>query len=539
MQRPKRKYTISPKVLAANRANLLKANAVPKAIRYRPTDRRLAACRANLLKANAVPKAIRYQPTARRLAACRANLLKAQAVLKAAGEDSPAYGSCFRHGLYCLSLRRSLGLAGERGEEYEGHLSLFDRAFAPQDEEEKKLVRGMGETAWRRLRAWRGQAHWERRSLEYRLAEAARGPALSAESALDLAVEVLGIFFNHDESLKRALGQLNRRLERLSRLLLGKRCGRDPDFEFLAHPEPREVLLAGQPDAALHNPFLSPREVARRVEEKPLALPELRGWGGGKKPNLGDLFSDPGAGKALRYGLMRRWLRESRKSGAPSAEDFAAHLELFERVFLRPEAELHLNPDEDDKKLMRRVAVSILTSRRFLSEQAELKKLVRRLAEVAWERLGTFRRQAEQEARLLKQLLEHACRVEPSPGPPQNSQGTPDPQVMTAARTRDLAAQVLAVFWDDQPVLDAACQLQEQLEGAFYQLLRKRWGRNPKFECLRRQPERDETDFTLLDLLLDPHLGQGLEAAEKIVEGKEGDLPPPEGQPHRRARRRH
>ncbi len=49
--RPKRKYTATLKVLAANRANLLKANAVDKAIRFCATPKRLAACRRNLLKA--------------------------------------------------------------------------------------------------------------------------------------------------------------------------------------------------------------------------------------------------------------------------------------------------------------------------------------------------------------------------------------------------------------------------------------------------------------------------------------------------------
>ncbi|MGH9448102.1 MAG: hypothetical protein ACRD3O_20620, partial [Terriglobia bacterium] len=52
-QKPKRKYTLSEKALAASRRNLEKANAVPNAIRYRPTPRRQAACRENLLKAHA------------------------------------------------------------------------------------------------------------------------------------------------------------------------------------------------------------------------------------------------------------------------------------------------------------------------------------------------------------------------------------------------------------------------------------------------------------------------------------------------------
>jgi hypothetical protein len=36
--------------LAANRRNLKKANAAPKAIRHRSTPKRQAACRQNLLK---------------------------------------------------------------------------------------------------------------------------------------------------------------------------------------------------------------------------------------------------------------------------------------------------------------------------------------------------------------------------------------------------------------------------------------------------------------------------------------------------------
>ncbi len=51
--RPRRHYTVSAKVLEANRRNLEKARAVPKEIRYRRTERRRVACRQNLLKARA------------------------------------------------------------------------------------------------------------------------------------------------------------------------------------------------------------------------------------------------------------------------------------------------------------------------------------------------------------------------------------------------------------------------------------------------------------------------------------------------------
>src|SRR5437667_10501186 len=80
---PQRKYTVSPKVLAAARANLAKANAISKQVRYRPTPKRLIACRANLVKA-----------------------------LVALKDDQSAWAPRFRLGTHTASLRRILVLAG-------------------------------------------------------------------------------------------------------------------------------------------------------------------------------------------------------------------------------------------------------------------------------------------------------------------------------------------------------------------------------------------------------------------------------------------
>src|SRR2546428_1971512 len=152
---------------------------------YTVTAKVLAACRRNLEKANAVPKSHRYRPTPRRLAACRRNLAKAHATLRAAGNRSPAYGTSFRHGLYCVLLGRSLELAGESREDFREHLELFDHAFAPRDHEEARLVRAIAETAWRRLRAFRGQGRWERLAIQYRLAEAAGEARAGGPAARD------------------------------------------------------------------------------------------------------------------------------------------------------------------------------------------------------------------------------------------------------------------------------------------------------------------------------------------------------------------
>src|SRR5712691_4912306 len=219
---PRRNYTVTAKVLAACRRNLEKANAVPKSHRYRPTPRRLAACRRNLEKAHATLRT-----------ALQSSL---RAPGRAAGSRSPAYGTSFRHGLYCVLLGRSLELAGESREDFREHIELFDRAFAPRDHEEARLVRAIAETAWRRLRAFRGQGRWERLAIRYRLAEAGEKPRAGPPkprlrragdpAARDeaLAWELVAILAR-DDALMGWLGRLSHRLKRLCRVLVEKRSG--------------------------------------------------------------------------------------------------------------------------------------------------------------------------------------------------------------------------------------------------------------------------------------------------------------------------
>ncbi len=234
---PKRRYTITAKVLAANRANLLKANAVAREIRFRRTPRRLRACHANLLRA--------------------------QAAMRSAEAPSRAYGACFRHGLYAVSLRRSAALAGESQAEFDANLGRFERAFAPQDGLERKLVRALARASWRRLRAFGGQANWELHSLEYRLAEAARGYPSDefwrpspADCDQVLVEEVLGIL-GTSLSLYTTLPKLSGRVERLLWALLEKQTGKAPEFTWFMHRRGSLETLMARPEAALDNPFLS------------------------------------------------------------------------------------------------------------------------------------------------------------------------------------------------------------------------------------------------------------------------------------------
>ena len=86
-QRTKRKYTVTDKVLAANRLNLEKARAVDKKIRYRATPKRLEGNRASLIKAR----------------------------------QSPNYKPYVRYGLRAVDLRQSALQVGETLEDYDRH----------------------------------------------------------------------------------------------------------------------------------------------------------------------------------------------------------------------------------------------------------------------------------------------------------------------------------------------------------------------------------------------------------------------------------
>lgn len=356
MLNPKRKYTVTEKVLAANRANLLKANAVDKAIRYRPTPKRLAACHANLSKAHE-----------RR---------------RAAGNPCPNYGATFRHGLHALSLRRSLELAGESPAEYDDHLATFDRLYAPSSEFERKLVRGLAGVVWRRLRVFHTRARWERRAIELRLAQAAaispREFALLGRARRDLmlAGKLVAIFAS-DTPIFQALDRLNQRFERLARLLELERSPRTPPLEIFTHFGQRDLALAARPAASLANPFVSPRRFERdaKPSQQGLVEPAYWDWKGDARapaPPFGEAFS--AEDKALRFNLLRGVPENFSTPGPPDRENFLA---LFARA---------LGEETRNSKTDSRPA-----------------------AEAAWERLAFYRRQAEEESARVKEILDWAA----------------------------------------------------------------------------------------------------------------------------------
>ena len=93
--------------------------------KYTVTDRVLAACRANLERANAVPPEIRYRPTEKRRRACHRNLTLALIAKKR--DRSPRYATRFRNGWYVADPERALPLVGATLEEYQERLEAWRR----------------------------------------------------------------------------------------------------------------------------------------------------------------------------------------------------------------------------------------------------------------------------------------------------------------------------------------------------------------------------------------------------------------------------
>ncbi len=378
MDRPKRKYTVTARVLAACRRNLARANAVDQEIRYRLTPKRLIACHKNLVRAQAVRR------------------------------TSPRYGA-IRHGAYCLSLERSLELAGETKSDFISHLSDFDEAFAPEGEEQAKLVRALALASWRRLRVFRGQARWEERRLGLCLAEAIRRAQtvspewIGAESARELMLDVLDAFAEMPR-VDHLLERLNRRLGRLVELWLQSCTGERVSLRYFALRACGDIGMGERPEAVLANPLVGPARVLESLApsalaergERPLSVSAPAFW---RRRSWEAVFyrlaelrrADPGLKGDVAYRLVleefapreRPWWRHVPTSG------YTASLENLTQAFRAA-----LLPDP-----------SGLGGEGALPQ---VRTLVRELAEIAWQRLEYFRGCAEAEAEKVKEFLRKA-----------------------------------------------------------------------------------------------------------------------------------
>jgi hypothetical protein len=186
------------------------------------TARELATRRANLVKARAAASEA-YRPTEKRLRASRANLDKAIAARRTPRGNAAARLNALKHGLFAKqTLADSVDRLGEDKDEFDRHLRLFERVFVPADEEEKRIVRGLAQTVWRRLRFFHAQACWEKERLQSMFAEAPAPDRLSLEDTLARA-DGLALALLQFEAFFRELGKLESQVEFWLRKLIRKR----------------------------------------------------------------------------------------------------------------------------------------------------------------------------------------------------------------------------------------------------------------------------------------------------------------------------
>jgi hypothetical protein len=186
------------------------------------TARELAARRANLEKARAAPRDA-YRPTEKRLQASRANLAKAIAARRRPEGNASARLNALKHGLFAKqTLAESVDRLAEDKEEFAQHLHQFERVFVPGDEEEKRIVRRLAETVWRRLRLFRAQACREKEKLQRMFAEAPAAAQLSLDDTVARA-EGLALALMQFEAFFRELNRLEAQVEFWVRRLIRKR----------------------------------------------------------------------------------------------------------------------------------------------------------------------------------------------------------------------------------------------------------------------------------------------------------------------------
>ncbi len=200
---------------------------------YRLTPRALAARRANLRKAWAAPKEVIYRRTEKRQAASRANLAKAIAARRSPGGGRAARMNALKHGLFARDVQSSVRRLGESPEEFRAHLGRFERSFSPQDEVEKELVERLAFAVWRRLRLFRAQAGVESDRVK-KLLDAPPEGGISPAKATAVCGYTLGKIFYDLKYFFEQLAKLQSQVESLLRALVRKRSGGAMDFHVYA-----------------------------------------------------------------------------------------------------------------------------------------------------------------------------------------------------------------------------------------------------------------------------------------------------------------
>jgi len=369
--------------------------------KYTVSDKGRAALRANLAKANAVPREVRFRSTPRRLEACRRNLEKAHAARRQKG------GGNLRRGLYCASIERSLRQAGELLEDFQAHCERFLRVFPLLEGSAKCAVKGWAQAVWRRMRALRGEGRWESRLFGQWLARMESAAALHwLPSASSAFTQLFEVFFSR-QTLERNLVKLGWRLQRLANLALWL------GWRIDSSRMPKLDWIMRDPDA-LGNPFCSPRRVKEILKTKPICVSPVEQWQEWTvQAGLPDVDpassaaanSTPGAAPAScpatpdgNPGACHPERSEHSEDGMP--DSFASFAPRFEALLLQLTA--RSNPDPESR---RELANAVWQRLKLFDEfaAAESKRLEDLIATA--ERPDLSRREVRDQARKLLEMM--------------------------------------------------------------------------------------------------------------------------------------
>ncbi len=178
--------------------------------------------------------------------ACLRNLDRAHAASCDPERTLRSRRNNLQHGFYAENLRDTAPRVGESLEEFDRNLRLFERAFAPQDEIERKIVQNLAETAWRRRRMFRAQIESEARYIR-RLTR--RWPPLERLTANETELRAIGLMGLRPRDIGLALrsDRLLSHMERLLRALVERRSAGTRTFKFVARKHRKEAALLLEP----------------------------------------------------------------------------------------------------------------------------------------------------------------------------------------------------------------------------------------------------------------------------------------------------
>ncbi len=446
---PRRKYTVSPQVLAANRRNLARANAAPHEIRYRSTPRRTAAARQNLLKAGLARQAPSLPR--RRPWSCHS-------VLHAVGRAGAAEIAWFRR---LASEVASIIVGGTApGGETGGELSFWSDTQNNPDKAEAKLARGMAEGLWRWTRLLRERADMERDGL-LRVWRERRERPVDAVSAAWMGWRLLGAVRGRPW-LAEAFARLELRLTRLARLW--------GDVFMMADFNLREEVDQ-TPAEALGNPFqpMPPGAIAERLR-KP--LPELP-FGEITLPGL------PAEPPLREVGATRRGAPTAPHESSPGSAELSSHSAAF-GPWIEKAADL-----KNKSALLRSAGAAQRATpawpitfrpyrrlvKRALAAPRELAPLVERIARLSWDHWRVIERESRRAQKALQLALDRC------------------PCGMHATTLLEETLDALTGEESAPAALEAA-RLEEELARVFRKYLDRRYGAHPAFEAVG-PPEDD------------------------------------------------